>query len=150
MKKLLLLSALLIFACSSDDSSNDDDNSNQTFLERYDGVVWEYVDYVPNTNYGRYNIFYNSDYIFWREVFADPPDPFVECDYEFFGYSEEDELTISIYEHSYNELVIKAQNESGYQFVTFSVDSNEVLTITAPTEDFYGIYFKTTLTDPCD
>ena len=53
MKKLLLLSALLIFACS-DDSSNDDDNSNQTFLERYDGVVWEYVDYVPNTNYGRY------------------------------------------------------------------------------------------------
>ena len=41
MKKLLLLSALLIFACSSDDSSDNDDNSNQTFLERYDGVVWE-------------------------------------------------------------------------------------------------------------
>lgn len=44
MKKLLLLSALLIFACSSDDSSNDNNdnnNSNQTFLERYDGVVWE-------------------------------------------------------------------------------------------------------------
>jgi hypothetical protein len=38
MKKLLLLSALLIFACSSDDSS---DNSNQTFLERFDGVAWE-------------------------------------------------------------------------------------------------------------
>ena len=37
-KTLFLLSALLIFACSSDDSS---DNSNQTFLERYDGVVWE-------------------------------------------------------------------------------------------------------------
>ena len=40
MKKLLLLSALLIFACSSDDSSDNEDNSNQTFLERYDGVVW--------------------------------------------------------------------------------------------------------------
>ena len=42
MKKLLLLSALLIFACSSSDDSNDngDDNSNQTFLEKYDGVVW--------------------------------------------------------------------------------------------------------------
>ena len=43
MKKLFLLSALLIFACSSDDSSDDDDNSNQTFLDRYDGVVWEYI-----------------------------------------------------------------------------------------------------------
>ena len=41
MKKLLLLSALLIFACSSDDSSDTNDNSNQTFLERFDGVVWE-------------------------------------------------------------------------------------------------------------
>lgn len=38
MKKLLLLSAILIFSCSSDDSN---DNSNQTFFERYDGVVWE-------------------------------------------------------------------------------------------------------------
>ena len=41
MKKLLLLSALLIFACSSDDSSDNDDNSNQTFLEKYDGIIWE-------------------------------------------------------------------------------------------------------------
>ena len=40
MKKLLLLSALFIFACSSDDN----DNSNQTFLERYDGVVWRATD----------------------------------------------------------------------------------------------------------
>jgi hypothetical protein len=38
MKRILILSALLIFACSSDDSN---DNSNQTFLERFDGVVWE-------------------------------------------------------------------------------------------------------------
>jgi len=41
MKKLLLLSAILIFACSSDDSSDTNDSSNQTFLERFDGVVWE-------------------------------------------------------------------------------------------------------------
>ena len=45
MKKLLLLSSLLIFACSSDDSN---DNSNQTFLERYDGVVWENPYFVSN------------------------------------------------------------------------------------------------------
>ena len=42
MKKLLLLCALLIFACSSDEGNDDYDNSsNQTFLERYDGVVWQ-------------------------------------------------------------------------------------------------------------
>ena len=41
MKKLLLLSALFIFACSSDDSSDTSDSTNQTFLERFDGVVWE-------------------------------------------------------------------------------------------------------------
>ena len=49
MKKLILISAFLIFACSSDDSS---DNSNQTFLERYDGVVWEVDNYETNPYYG--------------------------------------------------------------------------------------------------
>ena len=45
MKKLLLLSTILIFACSSDDGSDtNDNNSNQTFLERYDGVIWESQD----------------------------------------------------------------------------------------------------------
>ena len=51
MKKLLLLSAILIFACSSDDSN---DNSNQTFLERFDGVVWEGQENVTRT------VFFNS------------------------------------------------------------------------------------------
>ena len=35
MKKILLLSALLIFACSSDDEVT------ETFLERYNGIVWD-------------------------------------------------------------------------------------------------------------
>jgi len=43
MKKLLLLSALFVFACSSDDGSNSDDNSAETFLEKYDGIIWEDV-----------------------------------------------------------------------------------------------------------
>ena len=42
MKKLTyLFLALLIFACSSDDSSDGSSDSNQLFLEKYDGVVWE-------------------------------------------------------------------------------------------------------------
>ena len=49
MKKLLLLSALLIIACSSDEGNDDyDNNSNQTFLERYDGVVWENPFFISN------------------------------------------------------------------------------------------------------
>tara|TARA_B110000444_G_C18649881_1_gene505532 strand:- start:554 stop:814 length:261 start_codon:yes stop_codon:yes gene_type:complete len=46
VKKLLLLSALLIFACSSDDESE------ETFLERYDGVVWEINDASNNITEG--------------------------------------------------------------------------------------------------
>ena len=46
MKKLLLFSILLIFACSGDDSSSSDDNDliEETFLERYDGVIWQILD----------------------------------------------------------------------------------------------------------
>ena len=54
MKKLLLISALLIFACSGDDSNDNNDNSNQTFLERFDGVVWESTD-TSETGYIRFN-----------------------------------------------------------------------------------------------
>ena len=41
MKKLLLLSVLVVFSCSGGDDNNENNNSNQTFLERYDGIVWE-------------------------------------------------------------------------------------------------------------
>jgi hypothetical protein len=50
MKKILLLTLFipLVFACSSDDSS---DNSNQTFLERFDGKVFQRE--MPITEYPR-------------------------------------------------------------------------------------------------
>lgn len=48
MKKILLLTLFipLVFACSSDDSS---DNSNQTFLEKFDGKVFQRE--MPITEY---------------------------------------------------------------------------------------------------
>ena len=74
MKKLLLLSAFLIFACSSDDSSGTNDSSNQTFFEKYDGVVWEADNELNDiTEWGEDFIgrlqFLNEDIIFekWYE-----------------------------------------------------------------------------------
>ena len=61
MKRILILTAVLVFACSSDDSSDTNDNSNQSFLERYEGVVWEYEDIVDETEYLRFN----NDNINW-------------------------------------------------------------------------------------
>ena len=50
MKNLFYLFLVLtIFACSSDDSSSD--ISNQTFLEKYDGVVWDEDFYSTNPEY---------------------------------------------------------------------------------------------------
>ena len=81
MKKLLiiLLFIPLIFACSSDDNNDD---SNQTFLEKYDNVVWVNDLYDPVSN--------NSDpldtvyYIFYDQtVFLDAGwyDSELECNH---------------------------------------------------------------------
>ena len=71
MKKLLLLSALLIFACSSDDSSDSDDNDlmEETFLERYDGVVWQSVEDNPTPPLGSITTFYNNPRMFRRNCY---------------------------------------------------------------------------------
>ncbi len=45
---ICLFLAVTIFACSSDDSN---DNSNGTFLEKYDGVVWDEDFYSTNPEY---------------------------------------------------------------------------------------------------
>ena len=57
MRKLILwLFIPLVFTCSSDDSNNNEnENSNQSFLERYEGVVWDYEDIVDETEYLRFN-----------------------------------------------------------------------------------------------
>ena len=81
MKKLLLLSALSIFACSSDSEDT------ETFLERYDGVVWSYPNSVdPNVPlYAQGCFFYplNDTFVFKNN----PPskmefpllDPIIPC-----------------------------------------------------------------------
>ena len=63
MKKLLILTTILIFACSSDDSSDtNDNNSNQTFLERFDGVFWFHLSLVdPNDPFFNPGCFFENN-----------------------------------------------------------------------------------------
>tara|TARA_B100001094_G_C17857179_1_gene635607 strand:- start:42 stop:530 length:489 start_codon:yes stop_codon:yes gene_type:complete len=70
MKKLFLLSAILIFACSSDDSN--DNNSNQTFLEKYDGIIWvEYEDiYVEGEDEDNAYLRFNNNLSNWLTSYS--------------------------------------------------------------------------------
>ena len=149
MKKLLLLSAFLIFACSSDDSSNDD-NSNQTFLERYDGVIWESDEWasINDTGVWRYIIF--NDASGFLTIVTD--DNIIEC--------------VNIYEFSNEEgyISISANSENNFVFNWAEIDSEiedlDTITITAINNGnniewlstIYGLtsFTRTNISPPCD
>ena len=145
MKRILILTAILVFACSSDDSSDTNDSSNQTFLERYDGVVWQSDDedtltIIDNDNYSWKNVFNGDCRVFYFGVFNE--------NYGF-GYN--------IIVNEYNLLVLDRfdvdNNVISRSTVIPSEDGN-LLTETVEdysdnTEDI--IYAnRTTLTDPCE
>ena len=152
MKKLLLLSALLIFACSSDDSSNDnnDNSSDETFLERYDGVVWESDEWasINDTGVWRYIIFNDAS--------------------DFFTYITDDTIIecANIYEYSNEEgyISVSANSENNFVFNWAEIDSeNEdvgTITITAinngnniewlSTTDGLTSFTRTNISTPCD
>ena len=151
MKKLLLLSVLLILACSGgDDSSDNDDNSNQTFLERYDGVVWESDEWasINDTGVWRYIIFNDaSDFL---TIVTD--DNIIEC--------------VNIYEFSNEEgyISISANSENNFVFNWAEIDSEiedvDTITITAINNGnniewlstIYGLtsFTRTNISIPCD
>ena len=147
MKKLLLLSAFLIFACSSDDSNDNNDDSNQTFLERYDGVVWVNDLYDPISN--------DSDpldtvyYIFYDQtVFLDAGwyDSELECasmDPEWSTFF----ASLTILENLNNNMTIQ---DSDGETINFSV-SNDGQTLT---ETLSGqgsqTYSRSDISNPCE
>lgn len=123
MKKLLLLSTFLIFACSNDN------DSNQTFLERFDRVVWE-----------------NTEYDGWelkRFKFTNDPKSIKSYKETEYGYScsvdciNNNTDCYTIYENSYNKLTIGNDqflstftiSEDG-QFLTDNSDDNILFTRT--------------------
>ena len=151
MKKLLLISALLIFACSSDSSDSDDnDLMEETFLEKYDGVVWESDEWasINDTGVWRYIIFNDaSDFL---TIVTD--DNIIEC--------------VNIYEFSNEEgyISISANSENNFVFNWAEIDSEtedvDTITITAinngnniewlSTINGLTSFTRTNISTPCD
>ena len=136
MKKLLLLTTILVFACSSDDSS---DSSNQTFLERYDGVVWEQ----------------NEEVYVERVMFVNEPKSIkgkdhyqnLETEYQTTNFSENN---IIIIENNDDTLVISGELLPNCETSTISYNViNNVLSIQGDCFNTQTAY-RTTLTDPCE
>ena len=121
MKKLLLLSALSIFACSSDSEDT------ETFLERYDGVVWSYPNSVdPNVPlYAQGCFFYplNDTFVFKNN----PPskmefplyDPIINCNIILFSNPN-----YNIIEHSTNFLSYTYEDDLGVHLRTYTVSND--------------------------
>ena len=150
MKKLLL-SALLIFACSSDSSHSDDnDLMEETFLEKYDGVVWESDEWasINDTGVWRYIIF--NDASGFLTIVTD--DNIIEC--------------VNIYEFSNEEgyISISANSENNFVFNWAEIDLEieDVDTITTTVinngnniewlSTIYGLtsFTRTNISIPCD
>jgi hypothetical protein len=116
MKKLLLLSALLILACNSDDSSDTNDNSNQTFLERFDGVVWE------SQESGTRRVFFNSPPSTGYDVIIDTNNgQYGGCVLSIFGIEDEDEYLYELLENNFDNLRVKVTDIILNEYVIWNV-----------------------------
>jgi hypothetical protein len=144
MKNILyLFLAVTIFACSSDDSSNTNDNSNQTFLERYDGVVWRGT--IENEHDVRVQ-FINSpmSWVYYDDV----TNPSI-CETYLFN-DETQNPQMNLINNSGNILTIEEMSDYPiqYSFTVNEVDNTLTLEETAITS--YTVFERTTLTDPCE
>ena len=131
MKKLLLFSLFLVaFACSKEDEASE--QSEQTFLEKYDGVAFERLVKPPVPAAKEINFFYNS-YVFLREVnyWADGG-----CNIAVEGTTPSNTcstvmwcLEIKIVENKSSNLILRFGDNYGYEYLFFKVDaSGEMLT----------------------
>lgn len=153
MKKLLLLSALLIFACSSD-SSDTNENSNQTFLERFDGVVWENDLFDPLDPENPqadpvFLVFNNNEYFFNSGWF----DPEFECVSFKEGYNDdglgcEELITIGANLSDNFKFIITDCEGDGGSVEAITFDNGNALRL------IYGmqeqIFLRTNISNPCN
>jgi Icc-related predicted phosphoesterase len=147
MKKLLLLSALLIFACSSDSSHSDDnDLMEETFLEKYDGVVWNWVNFPPESEEGFFNwLMLTNDVQGYFEIEGN--DNGAECVNIIFG-SNDDEFAITILENYENRISweIETNNGDDYEIVLIEAsDNGDSISVSSTNEDLIRIGMRTNM-----
>ena len=145
MKKLLILSALIIFSCSSDDSS-DSDLMEETFLERYDGVVWEANE--GTTVYIRFN----NDTLNWLTSYEFNDDE-IDGQYECHNLTDHQEPIFSILINSGDNFTYSNQypgEDAEDVYITVS-DNGNILEIVNPSHNSQGTFLRSNLTViPCD
>ena len=149
MKKLLLLSALLIFACSSDEGNDDYDNnnSNQTFLEKYDGVVWINDLYDPlfpeNEDVDPVYYIFSNQNIFLDAGWYDPELECASMDPEWGTFS----ASFSILENLNNNFTLQV---NAGETIIFSVsDDGQTLTETLSSQESQT-YSRSDISNPCN
>ena len=143
MKKLLLISALFILACSSDDSN---ENSNGTFLERFDGVVWEgaldnnSLVIIDNDNFSFKYVINGNCQVVYLDV-----------------YNENIEGGFNVIVNDYNKLVLDRFDENNnITSRSTTIPSSDENSLIETVEDYAdntetsSSVFRTTLIDPCN
>ena len=146
MKRILILTAILVFACSSDDSSYTNDNSNQTFLERFDGVVWEgaldnnSLVIIDNDNFSFKYVINGNCQVVYLDV-----------------YNENIEGGFNVIVNDYNKLVLdrfdENNNITSRSTTIPSTDENSLIETVedyADNTETSSSVFRTTLIDPCN
>lgn len=124
MKKLLyIFLTVLIVACSGVDSSDVNNNSNQTFLERFDGVVWE------SQENGTRRVFYNSPPSTGIDVLDEGE--YMGCILSVFGMVDESDYLFELLENNFENLRVKITDLILNEYVIWNVtvSSNENIII---------------------
>jgi hypothetical protein len=134
MKKLIFLFlTVLIVGCSSDEESV----SEQTFFEKYSGVVWQ--EDTTNSYLFRFQNILNENVLTVNTYFVEEEE--VNCQSatrlisEFFNVSENSA--------SLNEL-------GGTTIITATNNGNNLTIVYSDDPEYPEYYFRTNLNDPCD
>jgi len=145
MKNLFyLFLALFVFACSSDDSSDESNNSNQTFFEKYDGIVWEEQTTEDFLNRIQIN---NGNIISIKFYFVEEGDEYCNSN----TFLNSDLIEVNTNSFSFNEQEENdGEIESWVVTVTASNNGNNLTIEYSDDPDYPEIFSRTSLTDPCN
>ena len=137
MKKLFVIAlSFLMIACSSNEDSN---NSNQTFFEKYNGVVWQSVEI------GVFRLQWNNGSKITVSTYA------LDGGEEFCDSWEMSNIGLSnVSENSFNYTGNDGgDSEEEYSSIV-TVTENGNLEIYSSEENDKEVYTRASLTNPCD